>query len=465
MASHERDSLLIDPSPEVPVDNELFMKLQEALGTNKEVFEMLTLDVSKQKEAAKDLSDGKDVVLTPDQIDIVAIQARREQLREFKRDLLQDPAIEPGVKQVYRWKVNEEIATTHMILAAQAGDMRSFMRWNEFIYGKPNEKIYRAGLDWVATDAESILDQDGIEDYVREAAQQVIDLIGDKRGDKSLLLPEEGTFEQLKQDHYRPGVGYYALLLKGINIPKPKVSREEGDKILEEVIRNIGSDYTIVDADGVSWSLAHSTREIKRPAKYNMVDKRFTGLALGHETGSHLLERINGERSPLRLAGSGLDRYELGNEGRAVMREQLPYDSIAEFSEIIRWRDIIRRHVAIGYAFGIDSDAGRSSSELYEFMNAIDYMYQARLKTTNKDSAQRKAEEKTSQLVLRVLRGTNGQRGVYLKDKIYLEGNIACWAYAAKEGVAKINDGDLGKFDITNPRHIGVLQEVGVLPS
>ena len=449
------------------MDNELFTRLEAALGDNQEVYEMLILDKDTQKDAATALRRGENATLTPDHIDIEVVQQRREQLRNFKRELLQDETIDPDIKKIYRWKVNEEIATTHMLLAAQAGDMNSFRRWNEFIYGEPNVDIYRAGLDWVAADAEATVALEDSEEYVREAAQKVLDMIGDSRGDRTLLSPDEKTFEDLKEDHYKPNIGYYALLLEGVDIPSPKVPKEQGDAILQKVVGdNLESDYGITDASGASWSVSHSTRQVNRPATYNMITKRFVGLALGHEIGSHLLEHVNGARSPLRLAGTGLDRYEAGNEGRAVMREQLPYDTFAEFNKIVRWRDIIRRHIAIGFASGIDSDNGsRSSSELYEFMYAIDHMYQARLKSTNEETAQEKASEKASQLVLRVLRGTNGEGGVYLKDKTYLEGNVACWAYAAHEGVSKINDGDLGKFDITNPRHIGILQKVGVLPS
>lgn len=191
--------------------------------------------------------------------------------------------------------------------------------------------------------------------------------------------------------------------------------------------------------------------------------KRFVGLGLGHEIGSHLLEVTNGERGPLGLASIGLDRYELGNEGRAVIREQVVYENFDEFSKLVRWRDILRRHVAISYASGVGEDAPHEASEVYTFMNAIDQMYQLKELKPGAEprEAYEKADSKTTALLTRVLKGTDGKGGAYLKDKVYLEGNIACW----NQSPSAINNGDLGKFDITNPRHITLLQKLGLLPN
>jgi hypothetical protein len=65
-----------------------------------------------------------------------------------------------------------------------------------------------------------------------------------------------------------------------------------------------------------------------------------------------------------------------------------------------------------------------------------------------------------------VFKGTDGSgvSGPYGRYAIYLEGNIACWRAAAKDP-SIIDQGDKGKWDITNLRHINELQEQGVLPS
>lgn len=182
------------------------------------------------------------------------------------------------------------------------------------------------------------------------------------------------------------------------------------------------------------------------------------GLALGHEVGSHLLERINGLVGPLRLASDGLDRYELGNEGRAIIREQVPYETFDEFGNLVRWRDILRRDIAVGLGAGVGEERPHSFSEVYGAMKPIDTMYA--LKSGKPETAHKRSWD----LTVRTRRGVSGEGGAYLKDKVYLEGNVACWLTAALQGPAAISGGDLGKFDINNPRHIVLLQSVGLLP-
>jgi hypothetical protein len=197
---------------------------------------------------------------------------------------------------------------------------------------------------------------------------------------------------------------------------------------------------------------------------YNMPAERFVGLGAGHEIGSHLVERVNGSRGPLALASIGLDRYESGNEGRAVIREQVPYETFDQFGKLVRWRDILRRHIAVSYGHGVGDDDPKSSAEVYELMNAIDTMYQSKLTPDEPEATHVKARAKTDALLLRELKGTDGTGGAYLKDKVYLEGHVSNWLTAATRGPQAISEGDLGKFDINNPRHIQALQKVGLLP-
>jgi len=64
---------------------------------------------------------------------------------------------------------------------------------------------------------------------------------------------------------------------------------------------------------------------------------------------------------------------------------------------------------------------------------------------------------------VRALKGTRGTGGAYMKDIVYLEGNIRCWQIAATHP-ERILYGDIGKFDITNERHIRALQQLHILP-
>jgi len=92
------------------------------------------------------------------------------------------------------------------------------------------------------------------------------------------------------------------------------------------------------------------------------------------------------------------------------------------------------------------------------------YMVHETAKTPDDPAA---AEARAHNLVWKLLestqKGTDGNGGSYRRYMIYLEGNVACWREAAVNP-AVIETGDLGKFDISNPRHIALLQKYGVLP-
>ncbi len=462
---YEREGLLLPQPKEQSPDAELFDSYTNLLSSGVETYKELSVAGDKKKSAIEALHSGENADLTADNLNISKIEEQKQELLDLKSELIVDDNIDPEYKKLYLWKINESIANMNILEASKNGNMRSFKKWNEFIYGKPNGEIYSAALDWVASDADKMISVPGQQQSVIDAAEKVLSLIGNCRGNRELICPNEDTFEKVRVDHMRP-MGYYGLLLAGVEIPDGKISNEVGDPILRHIVKNnLESPYELINASGSSWGVSHSNGTIERPESYNLPSKRFVGLGAGHEIGSHLLEKENGSRGPVSLASVGLDRYELGNEGRAVIREEVMYDSFAEFGKLPRWRDILRRHIAISYANGTtNGEKPKSSSEVFELINAIDVMYQSKLTPEDSEATISKANAKTDSLLLRVLKGTDGTGGAYLKDKVYLEGHVACWKTANEKGPGAIFDGDLGKFDINNPRHITLLQNFGLLP-
>jgi hypothetical protein len=464
---YERTGLLLAERDQPQEDADLFKDLDQARLDRREVYKDLALDPERAKQATDLWHHGGNPNLSATHLDEVVLATRIRALKDYKRELIAAVDLDPATQQAYRWRVNEELANCYILRASYEGDTKNFRRWNEFIYGKPDGDLYRAGLDFFAHDAENILKDTNSPQLAKDAAVRVLEQVGSKRGYRELLAPTDETFERVRADHYREK-GYYALLLAGLDVPEEgKITPDVGDPMLRHIIHNnLQSDYQLADAAGAAWGVTHSRREVERPAVYNMPVKRFFGLGPGHEIGSHLLEHVNGLRGPLALVSDGLDRVELGNEGRAIIREQVPYETFQEFSKTVRWRDIIRRHVAISYGHGttISEDLPHTSDETYAFMNMIDTMYQSRLTPDDPLETEAKAYAKTDTLSLRVLKGTDGLGGAYLKDKVYLEGGVACWLEAALRGPEAIAEGDLGKFDITNPRHIKLLQDKGLLP-
>jgi hypothetical protein len=405
---YERDGLLLPERKEPQVDEELFASLEAVLGSGRAVYQKLTIIGERKSEVLNSWHEGEDASLVVDGIDDEDYILKQAALRLWKQELIAREDLDPDVKQLYRWKVNEHIANVNILIASSKGDMNSFRRWNEFVYGKPDEDIYRGALDWIAHDAENILATEGQNPTTADAAQNVLTMLSGKRGYRELLAPEEKTYEEVRDDHMRT-TGYYGLLLAGIELPEGKVNKEVGDPILQQVLKNIGSNKPIIDADGATWGV--TSEGVKRPKQYNMILERFLGLGLGHEIGSHEIERINGRRGPLALAAEGFDRYETGNEGRAVIREEVQYETFDDFGKLLRWRDIMRRHVAISFASGVGADKPASSSETYDFMNRIDLMYQTKLKPDEPEAAFAAAQKRTDDLLARVLKGTDGQGG------------------------------------------------------
>lgn len=466
----ERTGLLLPERVKPRIDEDQYARYMEVIDGDEEVYRIMKLGPEQAAKVFSAWQNGECANLSTESVDLSKLRERWDRYRQYKSELIQDKTIPPQVKQAYRWRINEQIANIGMVLASQGGKPDVFRRMNEFIYGKVNAAVYHNAIDKFAADAEAIMVGDYADD-VKAAALEVLQITEGLRGDRKALGPTPEVFQAVREHHMRREKGYYALLLAGVEVPQEgKITNAIGDPILERVVReNLKSDYPIQDSSDNTWGVVHSKekRGIERPATYAMVPERYIGLGLGHEIGSHLLERVNGARGPLALAEDGLDRTELGNEGRALIREQVVYGTFEEFAKTVRWRDVLRREVAIGFAAGTDNpdDVPHNSADTYAFMNAIDYMYKIKLKPGNADDARRAAAETTKSLLLRVLKGTDGRGGAYLKDKVYLEGNVACWENAAVNGPEVIANGDLGKWDINNPRIVMLLQQLGVLPT
>ena len=456
----QREGLLVPESLTPPVDLELFESLQAARLDKTATYTQLSITGERKEAALVALRNGEDVDLTASHLDEETLRERLLALRGWKKDLLANDAIDPDLKQVYRWRVNEDIANVHLLEASRKGDMPRFRRWNEFIYDKPDEIVYRAALDWVANDAEQLLAKPDQKPAIIEAAQNVLSLIGNDRGYRELLIPEDEVFQEIREDQMQSG-GYFEMLLDGVELPSEgKITKELGNAALQHIIvYNLKSDYGLRPSKTGDWSVNHAERFVEHPENYSLPLERFIGLPAGHEIGQHYLEYVNGMRADVRLLSRGLDRTEHGNESTALVREMALYKTFADFAKTVRWREIIRREVGIGFGYGVGDDEPRTTNEIYAFMNAIDTMYQAKLTPDDAEATAEKAHAKTGKYIIRTLRGGS----VYLKDKVYPEGHETTWRTLAEKGPSALEDSTLGKYDINNSRHIQFLQNRGIV--
>ncbi|MBH2007492.1 hypothetical protein I8H83_02730 [Candidatus Saccharibacteria bacterium] len=447
------------------LDQEMFETYNQMRLGQKDYYELLTLPKDRKGEARLALYGGEDAGLHAEHHEESQLSDRISFMKGWKDSLLESE-IDVDVKQLYRWRINEDIANMYMVQASQRGDMRNFARWNTFIYGPPNVETYGAAVDWIVSDAKDIAttSPDG---RVELAAREVIDALPSIAGDKMLLTPDDTTFTAVRNDHFQED-GFFDRVLADVEKPQgDRVTRETGEPILAHILKhNLGDTYELGRAVGSAWSVSHQQSLLKQPDSYSMPWERFIGLPVGHEAATHIGERINAQMGQLGLMMWGLDRYEQGAEGRALIREQVPYETFAEFAAQPRWRFILERKIAISYGIGLGEDKPHGSAEVYELIRKIEYMYQLANSPTGEEGAIAKlAQTRSSDLALRVLKGTDGAGGAYRKDEVYLDGNVRAWQAAKERGAYAVTEGDKGKYDIANSRHVDYLQRLSVLSS
>ncbi len=465
MSESPRTSLLVEPHD--PIDSELWDFFDAIDRSTEPSFDQLkpsyeVLLQTKHNFFASGCQSAPNLQSMVSHRELLGLHNKIKELRELKNQLLSDTELEPVARQAYRWRINEEIASAMMVDASTRGDMRRFRAYNYFIYGRPDPGMFNDTVDWFRTEAHKHLEHQSVE--VRQAALAVLGLLPNMDGKANNLKPSLEVFAQVKQNQFRKD-GYFALALAGIEVPaEGRFTAENGNPIIEKVLKNIESGYSLAPSTGTTWSADHQKSKLEYPFNYNLALRRFLGLPIGHEA-RHILERVNGLRQPIRLFGGGLDRYEPGNEGRAIIGEQVNYDTFDDFAQTDRWQVILRRHLATSLADGLLSPGKELDfPATFKIINAIDKMVERVKKPQNIKAADEKAKERSWILMESVFKGTDGQGGAYGRYKLYLEGNVAIWR--TLETWPELMDyGDYGKFDISNPRHIAICQAMGVIPS
>ncbi|MGB4759345.1 MAG: tyrosine/phenylalanine carboxypeptidase domain-containing protein [Candidatus Saccharimonadales bacterium] len=360
------------------------------------------------------------------------------------------------VQTAYVDRISELCLQLDLLLAAHRHDAEKFFQCNKALYGRPSEAIFGAVCAWLARFAEDQLSHP--DKAIVQAATNLLEQLPAARGNAELLTPPLDTFKTVQKLHDQPG-GYLEKLFANVSLP-PVIDQSTGDKYVRQVLQNIGCSYGIMESSSPYWGVSHTERAVLHPQAYKNTIESFTGVLI-HEIGSHLVERMNGLHQPLKLLALGLNRYDACNEGRAYLREQLVYDSPADLMQQHSWRHIITLHLAASLASGLDKTP-YDFCRTYKVINAVDLLWEL-LHNLPLGIATEVAHDESWKTVTRVLKGTDGTGGAYLKDIVYLEGNIKCWQ-AAERNPGIILLGDLGKFDITRHDHLDLLRQLGILP-
>lgn len=359
------------------------------------------------------------------------------------------------VRLAYIRSIDEAIAKNKLCLASARCEGDEFTAENIFAYGGPDVDIFRGAIDWIRSDMAATTTNNSRLQKRRDDALRLLPVL---HGDTKQFLPSKATYDQVRAMHFMPG-GYIERIVGTMLPERDVIDRELGDQVCRQLLATLGSDYTLADTTDGAWGVVHSKRQVVRPRQYRLARAEFIGIVC-HEIGSHLLEAINGSQQPLLLLRTGLDRYEYGNEGRALLREQIMYPTHTDFLKHPAWEYSVLKHVLIGLAEGLHEHRF-GFAEVYAVAFAL-YSFWRERRFPDDPANERTAREEAWRVTVRVLKGTDGRGGAYTKDIVYLEGNIRCWRIA-RTHPEMILYGDIGKFDIANQQHIQLLRRLDIL--
>lgn len=362
-----------------------------------------------------------------------------------------------AIRQAYSLKIDELVIQNQLLLASIGNDRQAFAECNAQLYGRPDNKLFAAACAWVRQQAANAISSPQTNTTLQQAALSVLQHIPDLHGSIEHIVPNDQLFKQLRAMHFAPG-GYIDSLF-GQDAIAEHITAANGDDITRAVIRRLESEYSLQDSTDELWGVVHSEQAVVRPVKLDVSRASFMGI-VAHEIGSHLLERENGLRQPLRLLSIGLDRYESNNEGRAFLREQIMHHSPYDMLNQADWRHIIQLYIAAALGAGIHGKP-------YDFQSLHAVLYPVCLLfhcTEQPDSmayAARRAADEAWHICVRIAKGTDGQGGAYLKALAYLDGNVACWRLAERNPEL-IFLGDAGKLNLCRNDHLDILRSLNI---
>jgi hypothetical protein len=359
-------------------------------------------------------------------------QQKEAGLLKLKSDVL---ALEKDavVRQAYRWKINEKIAEVRMLKAAREGDDRRFGKYNNYIYGEPDSEIFKYTLQKVIKTAERV--QGSEQEMVAGAARRILQefagfstettLSKENLGAEKLKsLKDEGEFSS-----YEIAWAFHGALHE---------FAESGWRVTKDA----GGSSTAVH-------VSQEKKEVVVPEGRQVKVSKLMAL-IAHEIGTHVARMENGKRSRLKLLEIGLDRSLKGEEGIARYEEQkiLGANDFAGFDG----------HLAISLARGVDGKK-RTFREVFNILR--DYNFINSKKEIHE--AWNSAQDSAWKWCVRTFRGSSCTApGVcFNKDIVYREGNIGVWN-VINDDPEEEKRFSIGKYDPSNPRHIWILEQLGV---
>ena len=356
-----------------------------------------------------------------------------QELLDLKKDVIQQ---EPNeiVKQAYRWRINEKIAELRMLRATKNGDNHRFFRYSKFIYGKPEENVHNYTLLKIKDVVEKQLTNP--DEDIRLAAERL---------NKELFSNKEDL---------KSSVDIKSLDIKKSEsvVNSPLLSSAEISHAFEAALEQYKLDgwSVVIEAGGATAvNVNQEKKSVIVPEKMTAYQKEMEPL-IAHELGTHALRRESGERTRLHLLGLGLDRFLKGEEGVATYAEQKILGA-EDFAGLLG-------HLKTALAVGIDGKP-RNFRQVFEILKDYSFI----ISKKEKDKALKAAQDAAWTSCVRSFRGTSCQTpgACFTQDIVYREGNIGVWN-VIKNNPDEEKRFSVGKYDPANPRHIWILEQLGI---
>lgn len=375
---------------------------------------------------------------------------KESDLLNLKTDILKNEP-NPILKQVYRWRLNEKIAELRLLQATKSGDMRRFRRYSRFIYGDPQPEIFNYTVNRIKTRAQQSLKVSTDSPLLQAAAALLEILPVGKPEAAGYNLPAPDTVSSARSQTMAEMAALINITDTGGELTAPEI-KAAFDSALE-TLGGQGWQVVVDQSSKTGISVDQELLQVKIPESRRVSREKLQGLIV-HEIGTHVARRQNGQRSRLMLLGLGLDRYEQGEEGVATMREQAIKAEMGEFSGL-------DRHFAIGLARGVDGQP-RNFRQVFEIIQKL-FEFENLSAGKSQLEATSAGRDQAWNTCVRVFRGTDCQTpGVcFTKDIIYAQGNIGVWEVIGQHP-AEMMRFNVGKYDPANPRHIWILDRLGI---
>jgi len=396
--------------------------------------------------------------LTP-VIDLTELSAKKWgyiALRDYVKEAEKLPDI---VRNAYLPVIEQDIQTSTMLEAATTGNVENFIKINQEIYGEPDPLVLSVCLNYFSDQIEGYAESSN--PLLKEACRQAKDLLPSAPQKVKDFWPTKKQFETIKNMFSQ----FYTEMYEGINLP-PEISSEEAIPIIQKILVNLDFDgYEVVPrAPGISTMATDNEKKlIKVPVDQIYERTRFKGL-IAHEVGIHVEESITGGQQKLVLLKDGLQGYILAGEGKGLLVEQLVYNKLSDFLDTERFVDIARRYLAIGLSRGVDGNGERDFKDVFAIINAIDRVWELAHDPDHPVKAVVQSINRSWELLSqRTNKGPVGKGSADFKDSVYLPGNIRQWGLLL-DHPNTYKYLNLGKYDLTQPEHVHILKQLGLLP-